>query len=195
MKIFTSRVTGGKVELPADVFPGQDVAVGEGALWVLTCDRCSDRQVTGATAKGRLLKIDPRTGHALKVIRVSNPGRVATGAGAVWITNFAADTITRIDPETLAVKDVIPLRLPFAVARGDRAFLPLEVAVGEGAVWVGTDRGVAAKVDPSTDTVTHITRFPSGLGGDLATGAGAVWIGSKSQLQRCSYSSTGEPSP
>ncbi|MBW3546537.1 MAG: hypothetical protein KY452_00150 [Actinobacteria bacterium] len=61
------------------------------------------------------------------------------------------------------------------VAVRDNAFL---VAVGHGAVWVGSD-GVVTRLDPSTGQST-VVEVP-GLGG-LAVGAGAVWAGGSAGL-------------
>ena len=63
----------------------------------------------------------PRHAQAvLKEIGVGGePAAVAAGAGAVWVANRADGTVSKIDPETLAVTGVVPVgRGPAAIAAG-----------------------------------------------------------------------------
>src|SRR5438093_2305234 len=103
---------------------------------------------------------------------------MAVGDGAVWIANFATGTVTRVDTGTNRIVATIPLTLPFDVAPRDDAFLPLHVAVGEGAVWVDTARGAVARIDPRTNEV--LTKVVASKGGDIlgemAVAEGAVWV-------------------
>jgi streptogramin lyase len=73
----------------------------------------------------------------------------------------------------------IQLRLPFAVCQSCpdvHDFVPWDVAVGEGAVWVSTGRGVLARIDRSTNAVGDIVRLPGDTTGEVAAGEGAVWV-------------------
>jgi hypothetical protein len=153
-------------------------AVGEGSVWFLSCDRCSDDEVTSGRAGGRLLRVDPTTRQVLATIAIRDPGEMAIGEGAVWIANFGTGVVTRVDVETNRIVATIPLTLPFGVAPGDDAFLPLHVAVGEGAVWVDTARGTVARIDPRTNEV--LTKVVASKGGDIlggmAIGEGAAWV-------------------
>jgi virginiamycin B lyase len=153
-------------------------AVGESSVWFLSCDQCSDDEVTSGRARGRLLRVDPISRRVLATISIRDPGEMAIGEGAVWIANFATGTVTRIDAGTNRIVATIPLTLPFGVAPGDRAFLPLHVAVGEGAVWVDTARGAVARIDPRTNEV--LTKVVATKGGDIlggmAIGEGSVWV-------------------
>ena len=58
------------------------------------------------------------------------PSGVAVGAGFVWVTNVASETVAQIDPTTQEVVD------RFRVPGG-----PDDVAVTEETVWVATNRG------------------------------------------------------
>jgi YVTN family beta-propeller protein len=57
---------------------------------------------------------------------------------------------------------------------------PSGVAVGDGAVWVGTwgvDRSRVVRIDPASNRVVAATAVPQGQA-ELAVGAGAVWVAS-----------------
>ncbi len=132
------------------------VSVGEGAVWV-------------ADGGGSVRRIDPSRPNADgRPIPVEDPSALAAGAGAVWVTSSARDTVTVIDPATGAVAGE-PIRV------GDG---PTDVAVGEGAVWVANSGdGTVTKIDPET-------RRPAGepiaIARDqvfgLAVGEGGVWV-------------------
>jgi hypothetical protein len=154
-----------------------DVAFGDGSVWALTCDSgCSgDRR----DSTGSALRIDPASGKVLASVSLSNPSKIAVGEGGVWVISFWDDTVTRIDPATSHVVATIELELPFAVCEncpGPRDFLPYDVAVGEGAVWIDTARGVLARIDPATNRVENMIRLPAESPQDVAVGGGAVWV-------------------
>jgi DNA-binding beta-propeller fold protein YncE len=88
------------------------VAVGDGAVWV-------------TSSRGdAVLRIDPATSKA-KEIRVGNgPSGIAFGADRVWVVNSQDGTVSTIDPQS---NEVGTLRL---------GFRPTAVAVDQRAVWV-----------------------------------------------------------
>jgi YVTN family beta-propeller protein len=61
------------------------------------------------------------------------PFRVAAGAGAIWVTNRAEGTVSRIDPATGAVSGTFD-----GVGAG-----PSRVMVAQGSVWVTDEDGRA----------------------------------------------------
>src|SRR5205823_2693051 len=100
------------------------------------------------------IRINPTSGRILASVALSNPSNIAVGEGGVWVISFWDGTVSRIDPATSQVAATIKLRLPFAVGKnypGSREFLPYDLAVGEGAVWVDSGRGVLARLDPATN--------------------------------------------
>ena len=108
--------------------------------------------------------IDPGTGAVAGTVPLeASAGRIATGAGSVWVTNFGNDTVSRI--ENGEVRQVIP------VGSG-----PSAIAVGNEAVWVANALdGTVARVDPDTNRVVQtipVGHDPSGI----AYGEGAVWV-------------------
>ncbi|HSS04229.1 MAG TPA: serine/threonine-protein kinase [Solirubrobacterales bacterium] len=94
------------------------------------------------------------------------PLRLAVGADLVWATSAADGTLSRIDPETLAVADA-PLHLDRGVSG---------VTVGGNSVWVSSPRhGEVLRVDPSSGQV--IARIDvGGRPGAIVAGGGRIWV-------------------
>jgi YVTN family beta-propeller protein len=138
----------------------EDIAVGEGSVWVTDLDNRA------------LLKIDPRS-HATKPIATGGiPTGVAVGQGSVWVTvdGGSKNELLRIDPGTDGITHRIALK--------DRAN---SVAVGDESVWVTNgDDSSLTRIDPATnrakDTIA-VGREPV----DLSVGGGAVWVANQRQ--------------
>jgi len=96
-------------------------------------------------------------------------GYMASGAGAVWQTDFLHSSLLRIDPSTDTVVATIPLGTP-----------PEGVAIADGAVWVAEHyQGEVVRIDPVTNmVVTTIEVGPTGNDGPLEMTAGAtgLWV-------------------
>jgi streptogramin lyase len=133
-----------------------DMALGLGALWVI-----------GDALDPRLWRLDPRTGRILRTTRLPGtfaPYRVATGAGAVWVTDQLNDRVARVDPASGRVVAQIP------VGRGAGG-----VSVGAGAVWVtGSLDGTVSRIDPRSNLVVASIRV-TGHPKDVSVGGGSVW--------------------
>jgi YVTN family beta-propeller protein len=141
------------VRIPS-VVPGSPGAIAaRGArLWV-------------APSSGELTRLEPLTGHVLDHLDPNaGPTGIALGAeGAVWVTDNAADNVTRVD----ATGAVSPIGV---------GHYPTGIAIGEGGVWV-TDSGddAVVRIDPDTRAVT--TTIPVGQApAGVAIGAGSVWV-------------------
>ncbi|MGH2694635.1 MAG: PE domain-containing protein, partial [Actinomycetota bacterium] len=112
-----------------------------------------------------VVRVDPRSGEVLDEIVVgTSPTAMAAGEGALWVANFAGDTVTRVDPTTGAT-ETIPV--------GRR---PNGIAVGEGFVWVtsAADDEVAI-INPGRNRVVgriSVGDQPQGV----AVGFGSVWV-------------------
>jgi hypothetical protein len=129
-----------------------------------------------------VLSIDART-HRLagKPIRVGRGAyNIAAGAGAIWVTNFADGTISRIDPNSRRV--VATIRL------GGRNLGQL--AVSHGMVWVlredydiSKHGGELIRLDPKTNLVDGITILGKNVCGGfgMAMTADAVWVTADAQ--------------
>jgi peptide/nickel transport system substrate-binding protein len=102
---------------------------------------------------GARRRIDPGT----------SPTGIAAGAGALWLPNAYADTVTRLDPTGL--------RTSIPVGRS-----PAAVAFGLGSLWVvDALDDMLVRIDPATQAVVDtfpVGRFPDGV----AVGLGSVWV-------------------
>jgi hypothetical protein len=152
-----------------------DVAVGEGAVWVA-------RHTGGdpTDQAGEIVRIDPETDRVLARMPLERVGPIAAGEGGVWVATYPdADgvaSLVRIDPSTNGIggRTTLP-DLHYEVANGDRVFVPNDVAVGFGRVWVSTARGTVLSIDPTSgDVATQDGRAGTILGG-LAVGTSSVW--------------------
>jgi YVTN family beta-propeller protein len=107
-------------------------------------------------------------GGAVATIAVdSGDGGIDTGFGSVWIANFGANDVQRIDPATDAVIATIPVDPE-----------PGGLRAGDGAVWVtNADSNELSKISPATNTV--VDRVPVGkLPEGVALTRGSVWVAS-----------------
>ena len=106
-----------------------NVAVGEGAVWVLSGD-------------GNLLKVDPSTNEIAARVRVGDsPSHLAVYGGGVWAMVQAKEyRLVRVDPNTMhivASEDIGPIPKIMEGA----------LAAGGGYVWFSSEEGLA-RVSP-----------------------------------------------
>jgi hypothetical protein len=157
--------------VPVGHYP-QDVAVGEGAVWVSV-----PAQQPGQ--ENLVVRIDPVTNEVVARIPVEGyVEEVAAGAGGVWGVGIQGNgptnltlNVERIDPATNEV-----------VARIPDVSGPL--AVGEGSLWAVDHAGARAgpegstllRIDPATNQVAE--RIPLGIAvwEELEVGEGYVWV-------------------
>jgi ABC-type branched-subunit amino acid transport system substrate-binding protein/DNA-binding beta-propeller fold protein YncE len=123
-----------------------NVAVGEGAVWVLNTDT---RVVT---------RIDPETKRVTDTFEApGTPTDIAAGEGALWIglageadVNYT-HSVARVDPKTHKVSHTA--KLPDSTGEGALALFNwgrTDIVVGAGAVWaVNPDRTIS-RIDPAT---------------------------------------------
>jgi streptogramin lyase len=148
-----------------------------GLLWLLTCDRgCSGE---AKRSVGRVIEIDPHTDNVVDSLQVARPGAIAVGREGIYVTDFERGSVRRLDPQTLRLTATLHLKLPFSIVTStyrSNAFLPEAVVVGEGGVWVATDRGALARADPRLWRLTGMLRLPPEAFQTIATAPGAVWL-------------------
>ena len=95
------------------------------------------QSVWAAPYSGELTRLDPQTGRVVQHVDPNAaPAGIDVGAGAIWVTDAIADTVTRVDPTGLL--NAIP------VGHG-----PSGIAVGDGGVWVAdTGDDAVVRIDP-----------------------------------------------
>jgi serine/threonine-protein kinase len=133
----------------------QDMAIGEGALWVL-----------GDATDPRVWKIERATGRILATTALPfAPRSIAAGAGGVWISGGIADVVARLDPRDGRLLTLIH------VGRGASG-----VTTGAGRVWVATALdGAVSEIDAVTSRVVR-TIHVGGLPRELAYAEHALWV-------------------
>ena len=143
-------------------FGSSSVAASDSGVWVATGDR-------------RVGRLNLLTGALVDPVVIPQPpaeradamfSGIAVGEGSVWVVgDILEPTLWRIDRSTGRLVATIPL-----------PFVPTDVAVGAGAVWV-TSRldDTVSRIDPATNEITATIRVGRGASG-IATGAGSVWV-------------------
>ena len=114
---------------------GIDLAVSQGALWVL--DPLGDK----------VIEVDPTTGRILRQVGVAgNLDRLVVGSGELWVLDVTAGVVTPIDPTTGA------RQAPIRVGAN-----PVDMAFGLHAVWVANrGDGTITRIDPASLTTQTI---------------------------------------
>jgi streptogramin lyase len=131
------------------------LAVAPGAIWV-------------AGSSG-VTKIDATTGlqlgyQSIGSAVVAETASAALGSGAVWFAASSGERLSKVDPQSLAVTQTIP------VGKG-----PTGIAIGDGAVWVANSRdSTVSRVDLRSGKPRTIKVGSSAPGGIVAA-FGAVW--------------------
>jgi ABC-type branched-subunit amino acid transport system substrate-binding protein/DNA-binding beta-propeller fold protein YncE len=148
--------------------PPGNVAVGEGAVWVLNNE---ERTVS---------RIDPETKEVSRTFDTPGvPSELAAGEGALWIGiagggdfSNATVSVSRLDPDSGRVTRTVRLR-------GDEGVYPVagapRIAVGAGAVWVANPDGSVSRIDPESGRLaaTIETESPAWT---IAAGEEGVWF-------------------
>jgi ABC-type branched-subunit amino acid transport system substrate-binding protein/predicted Ser/Thr protein kinase len=141
----------------------EDVAAGEGAVWL--------------KSDGRLSRMDPRTGAISSTTKLPSGGvwpgdvpaqnwgypQVAVGADAVWVINENR-TVSRIDPTT--GKHVATIKVD-----------AVTLAAGREGVWFvsGDEPREVGSIDPRTNRVSQSVRVGAQNLSAVAVGGGHVW--------------------
>jgi streptogramin lyase len=112
-----------------------------------------------------LVQIDQATGQILRRIRGVGGARIAVANDAIWVAEYARNSVARVDRRTGSITH-IPV-----------SSRPTAIAVGEGFVWVTSQKPHNAvwRIDPKTRETTAVIPVPATVR-DVTTGAGAVWV-------------------
>jgi hypothetical protein len=137
--------------LPDEAGYGGQLAIGEGALWVVS-DQIESPTRLGARVGRGVVRIDPRTARVTAVTPLDNlePAwmALAVGAGGVWVGGAQAQragpahgmVVDRIDPGSGRLVGA------FTLARNSEGLL----TAGNGSLWLATfGGGELLRLDPS----------------------------------------------
>ena len=105
----------------------------------------------------------------LAEVAISRPcGAMAVAFGSLWVADCKDGTLNRIDLKTAQKTAVIATGV--ANPKGE-----LNVVAGAGSVWVASDdKGVVARVEPASNSVTNAIQVDPGTY-YLAFGLGSLW--------------------
>ena len=163
VRIDPSTVEQRQIQIPAGV---QDLAVGEGAVWVTNRFSSTVTRISVSTGRQATIAVGPE------------PKGIAVGEDAVWVAASGGDEITRINPRTLGTRSI---RL---------GAIPDRVTVGGGSVWVtAKEAGRLLRIDARTRKVLErIDTGPRPYALDITRGR-AVWLTllDDNGLQRVSF--------
>lgn len=136
-----------------------DLAVGRSGLWVADA------------ATGEILHLDSSGTKTIASYDLGSPGaemHVSISPGAVWAV-VVGESVWRIDTKT-----------------GEKAAVdvganPIDIAVGDGTLWVLEQIGVIQRYDARTaePVGAAIDNIPSGDAGEITLGDGALWYGGR----------------
>ena len=154
-----------------------NIAVGEGAVWVLN------------TESETVSRIDPRTKAITGRLEPRGvPTDIAAGEGALWIGNGGGEggnytlSVSRVDPRTRAVTHTVKLpdRTGSAAVATFNWGHP-DIVVGAGAVWTRNPDHTVSRIDPDTGRLVETFDVEADA---LAAGQEGVWIVSGSDVTR-----------
>jgi streptogramin lyase len=132
-----------------NLLPGVQLAMGEGALWVVS-DQIQTPTRLGTRVGRGVVRIDPRTARVTAVTPLDNlePAwmALAVGAGGVWVGGAQ-----QVGPRHILLVDRIDPRSgrlvgAFTLARNTEGLL----AAGHGSLWLATlGSGELLRLDPA----------------------------------------------
>lgn len=150
-----------------------------GSVWVLTCGRnCSAPPQTQSF--GWLFRVNSHTGQIVQRIDVTDPQAFAIGDGALWIVDFYAGSVKKVDPRTGRATQTISLPLLKRLGPDGRRFLPSNISAGRGAVWVASARGWLAEINARSGQVVSMVHAPFDATGHVVVGAHGTWVAESS---------------
>ena len=150
--------------------PPSNIAVGEGAVWMLNTE---DETVS---------RVDPKTGRVVGTFDpVRRPTDIAAGGGALWIGTgggfWLTERVSRVDPRTMEVTRTVklPVSSPEAGIIAPPTGFP-RLAVGEGSVWAINPDGTVSRIDPASGEIVAKISAPQNGARTIAAGDAGVWV-------------------
>ena len=149
-----------------------DLAVGAGAIWIgngvrqvrTALPESVSRFAPESAVVDATIPLPPASDAALPAVsQASLAPHIAVTDAAVWVVN----------PDLQRLPD----RPADEPGRGGRCRRPgVDIAAGEGEVWVVNDQGEVVEIDPRTNAASKPIPVAADSLTALAVGAGAVWV-------------------
>jgi len=155
-----------RVSTPVVVVAGALALVAVATVAVVLLTRGGGGAAAFLPGPNTVIRIDPATGKVSGGAAVgTQPINIAFGEGSVWVANFGARTVQRIDPRT---NEAGPA---FGGLNGN----PTGMAIGGGFAWVTSSfSGTLTKIDPTTNIAQPLDVGVGAKG--VAFGEGSVWV-------------------
>jgi len=131
----------------------KDMIVAFGSAWL-------------ACKEGKVVRIDVSSGKATSITTESGAHTFAATDAAVWVTNYQANSVSRIDPATNKVTTIVD------------AGSGVGIASGGGYVWVSVQTGIA-KIDPATAEIVGNVYLGPGSYYELVWDEGIIWASTR----------------
>jgi hypothetical protein len=147
----------GELVFPDGVHPVDALAAGSGPLIVITTTE-PPRDGDPPAEQALVSAIDPESGEASWSQPLGDgPSRLAVSGDAVWVAHFRTGALTKLSLATGEVLASATPELPFDFGGLDRnEFIPNDLEVAFGSVWMSTARGAVARFDIEDGTVQSV---------------------------------------
>ena len=145
----------------------KDMAVAFGSAWL-------------ACKEGKVVRIDLSNGDLTTISTALGAHTFARTDDAIWVTNYQAGSVSRIDPKTNRVTTI------------EGAGGGVGITSGGGFIWAATRLGIA-KIDPATATILGTVKLGSGQYYELVWDDGVIWASTRTSLVLKVDPSTAEP--
>ena len=119
-----------------------------------------------ACKEGHVVRIDISSGAATTIPTARGAHTFTVTDDAVWVTNYEAGSVSRIDRDTNEVSTI------------EGAGSGVGITSGGGYVWAATPTGIA-KIDPATTSIVDVLDLGPGLYYELVWDDGIIWASTR----------------
>jgi hypothetical protein len=119
-----------------------------------------------ACKEGKVVRVDIASGAGTSIPTAAGSHTLTVGGDAVWVTNYQAGSVSRIDPKTNQVTMVAG------------AGSGVGITSGGGFVWAATPNGIA-KIDPATASIVGAIDLGVGEYYELVWDEGTIWVSTR----------------
>jgi hypothetical protein len=131
----------------------KDLAIAFDSAWV-------------ACKEGKVVRVEIPSGEATSIDTAAGAHTLAVTESAVWVTNYQAGNVSRIDPETNEVTTI------------ENVGGGVGITSGGGYVWAATGIGIA-KIDPATASIVQHIDLGPGAYYELVWDDGIIWASTR----------------
>ena len=171
------EISGEVIALPHGFYP-QDLAGVGGRLFVLTTPQPYGPSGDPPQETATVLALDSNGSVIWQRELGDAPIRVIADNSGVWVAHFGTGGLTRLDPASGEPTASVVPELPFDFGSGPdaRQFVPSDLGIGFGSVWMSTARGAVARISTATGQTEVVVPLTPPAPGELAVGTTAVWV-------------------